>query len=92
VSSPRRTIELALGPLVVLLAQLPRAVPFLVVGGLLIGGLVAQGVLGAVLLGVLALLMAILLFLAWPALPSQARVLRLAVLLLVLVRAVSVLP
>ena len=90
-STLRRTVELKAGPLVVLLARLPRVVPFLIIAALLIAGLGFQGIAGAVLLAVLALLMATLLFLSWPALQPQARVLRMAVVLLVAVRAVLVL-
>ena len=86
--SLRRTVELKAGPLVVLLARLPRIVPFLVIAALLVGGLVVQGVVGAVLLGALALLLVTLLFLSWPALHTQARVLRVAVVLLLTARAV----
>ncbi len=85
----RRQIEKQVGPLVVLLARLPRIVPFLVVFGLLIGGLLLQGVAGAIVLFVLADLLAVLLFLAWPALPSPARTIRTAVVGIVLIRAAS---
>lgn len=84
----RRRVELSAGPVIVLLARLPRVVPFLLVLGLLVGGLLAPGILGVALLVVLALLLAALLYLAWPALAPQPRLLRLAVVLLVLVAAV----
>jgi hypothetical protein len=63
-----------MGPLVVLLSGLPRAVPFLVVAGLLVSGLLVQGVVGGLLLLVLALLLGTLLALSWPVLhpgPSE---------------------
>jgi hypothetical protein len=85
----RRSFVQRVGPLVVLLSGLPRVVPFLVVAGLLLVGLLAQGVLGAVLLLVLAGVLAALLTLAWPALQPGARVVRLAVLGLVVVRALA---
>lgn len=85
----RRRVELTAGPLVVLMARLPRVVPFLLVLALVIGGLLTQGVVGAVLLGVLALLLAVLLLLAWPRLDPAARLLRVAVIALLVVRAVS---
>ena len=88
-STFRRRVELQAGPVVVLLGKLPRVVPFLLVFGLLIGGLVAEGVVGAALLTLLALLMGVLLYLAWPALTQQSRVLRSAVLVAVVVRAVT---
>lgn len=88
----RRRVELQAGPLFVLLGRLPRVVPFLLVFGFLIGGLLAKGVLGAALLGVVTVLIGLLLYLAWPALHPQARVLRVLVLLVVAARAVSFLP
>ena len=72
-----------------LLGRLPKAVPFLVVAGLLVGGLLTQGVVGAVLLLVLAALLGTLLALAWPALQPGPRALRLAVVAVVVVRALS---
>ena len=88
-TTPRRRVELWAGPLVVLLARLPKIVPFLVVMGLLVTGLLLEGLAGAVLLGVVGLLAAQLLLLSWPALEPPARVLRTAVVALVLVRAVT---
>jgi hypothetical protein len=88
VTTFRRRVELQAGPLVILLARLPRAVPFLVVAGLLVGGLLTQGVVGGVLLVALAALLGTLLFLSWPALQPAARVLRSAVVALVVFRAV----
>lgn len=88
-TTPRRRFELQIGPLVVLLARLPRIVPFLIVFGLLIGGLLLEGLAGALVLLVLSALLAALLFLAWPALPGQARVVRTLVLGALLVRALT---
>lgn len=85
----RRNFERRIGPLVALVGQLPRWVPFLVVAGLLVGGLLAQGVVGAVLLLALGLLLTSLLVLSWPALQPAARLLRVAVVALVVVRAGS---
>ena len=82
-------MELKAGPLVILFARLPRIVPFLVIFGLLIAGLLAGGTTGAVLLLVLALLLGVLLFLSWPALQPQPRTLRLAILVLLVARAVT---
>jgi hypothetical protein len=75
--------------LVVLLSRVPRAVPFLVIAGLLVAGLMLQGVGGAVLLLLLALVLGSLLALSWPALHTGPRALRLAVVALVVVRALS---
>ncbi len=80
----RRRVELTAGPVLVMMSRLPRVVPFLVVLMLLVGGLLLSGPVGAALLALLALLLGLLLFLAWPALPQQDRLLRLAVVLLVL--------
>ena len=87
--SPRRRVELAAGPLVVLLARLPRIVPFLVVLVLLVAGLLVGSVVGGLLLLVLAALLAVLLVLGWPALEPSARVLRCAVLALLVARALA---
>ncbi len=87
--SLRRRIELRAGPLLVLLARLPRVVPFLLVFALLLGGLLLGGVAGGVLLLVLAVLLALLVVVAWPALPPQGRVVRVAVTALVTVRAAA---
>lgn len=90
-SSFRRRVELKAGPLVVLMAKLPRVVPFVVVLGLLVAGLLVGGGLGALLLGVLAVLLALLLFLAWPALEPQGRVIRGLVVCVVAARGISLL-
>ena len=78
----RRSFEQRVG-------RLPKVVPFLVVAGLLVGGLLAKGAVGAVLLLVLAALLGTLLALAWPALHPGPRALRVAVVLVVVVRALS---
>lgn len=85
----RRRVERAAGPLVVLLARLPRAVPFLAVLVLLVAGLVLRGAAGAGLLLALAALLGLLLFLSWPRLEGQSRLLRLLVLTLLVGRAVT---
>lgn len=87
--SARRPWEQRFGPVVAFVAGLPRAVPFLLVLGLLLAGLFLQGVAGAVLLLVLAAGLAVLLVLAWPALAPNARALRVAVLALLVARAVT---
>ena len=88
-SSFRRAVERKAGPVLVMVAQLPKIAPFLVVLALLVAGLFAGGVVGFVLLGVLALGLGVLCYLAWPALDPPARVLRAAVALLVAVRAIA---
>lgn len=89
VPSWRRRLELRLGPALVLLARLPRVVPFLLVLALLVGGLLLGGPVGGALLLVLTALLALLLLLAWPALPAQGRLLRSAVTVLLGVRALA---
>lgn len=85
----RRRVEQQAGPVVVLMARLPRFVPFLVVAVLLVAGLLLQGVAGGVLLLVLAVLLSLLLVLSWPALQPGPRVLRVFVVGLVVLRALS---
>ena len=85
----RRSFEQRIGPLVVMLARTPKAVPFLLVAGLLVGGLLAQGVVGAVLLLILAGGLGALLYLSWPALHEGPRLIRTAVVAIVGVRALS---
>ena len=89
VTTPRRQLEVKLGPVIVLLARLPKIVPFLVVLGLLLGGLLLQGIAGAALLLVLAALLGVLLYLAWPVLPRQSRVVRIGVVAVFVIRAVG---
>jgi hypothetical protein len=74
---------------VVLAGRLPKAVPFLVVAALLVAGLLIEGAAGGVVLLVLVVLLGSLLYLSWPALESGPRMLRLAVVLLVAVRALA---
>ena len=85
----RRSFEQRVGPLVVLVSRLPKAVPFLLVAGLLVAGLLVQGVVGGLLLLVLGGLLGALLYLSWPALEQGPRLLRTAVVGIVVVRAVS---
>lgn len=85
----RRAVERRLGPFVVLLARLPRAVPFVVVAVLLVGGLLVQGATGGVLLLLLSGFLGALLFLGWPALQPGARAVRLALVAVFVARALS---
>lgn len=85
----RRSFEQRVGPLVVIAGGWPKAVPFLVIAGLLVAGLVVEGIVGAVLLLVLAALLGALVYLSWPALHSGPRLLRTAVVGVVVVRALS---
>ncbi|MCU1600368.1 MAG: hypothetical protein JWO22_1077 [Frankiales bacterium] len=87
--SLRRTLELRAGPALVVLARLPRWVPFVLVLGCVVGGLLLHGVAAAVLLGVVLALLGLQLFFAWPALDPAGRVLRTVVLGLIVGAAVS---
>lgn len=87
--SLRRQLELRAGPLIILLAKLPRFVPFLLVMALLLAGLFFQGLLGGVLLLVLAALLGVLLLFGWPALDGQSRVIRLVVVAVVAIRGLT---
>jgi hypothetical protein len=85
VTDLRRAAELRAGPVLVLLARLPRAAVFAAVFGCLVGGLLLGGVLGAVLLLVVLTLLGLQLLFAWPVHTPGQRGLRLAVLLLIVV-------
>jgi len=87
--SLRRSLELRAGPAFVLLARAPRWVPFLVVLGCVVGGLLAHGVLAAALIAVVLVLLGLQLVFAWPVLDPPARLLRVAVLVLLVAAAVS---
>jgi len=85
----RRSLEQKAGPVLVLVAQAPRWVPFLVVLGCVVGGLIAHGALSAVLLSVVLVLLGLQLYFAWPVLQPQQRLLRVAVLGLITAAVVS---
>lgn len=71
-------------PLLTTLVRLPRWLPVVVLCGLLLGGSFLGGVAGAVMVVLAALVVAWFLYLAWPKLTVSERMMRLAVLLLVL--------
>ncbi len=73
----------------VVVSRMPRVVPFLVVAVLLVGGLALKGAAGALLLLLLAALLSFLLVLSWPALRPGPRLLRVLVLGLLVVRALT---
>lgn len=71
-------------------AHLPR---WLILGIVIAPALLAlfvQGIVGAIALGLLALLLGLLSYVSWPAVPPQGRILRLATIGLVIVAAVVV--
>jgi hypothetical protein len=84
VSNLRRTLELKAGPVLVLVARLPKAVPFLAVLGLLLLGLLTTGPLAAAALVVVFAFLGLQLFFAWPVLDAPQRLLRVVVLALLL--------
>jgi hypothetical protein len=63
----------------VFIATLPRALPFLIVAGLIAAGVLLHGAAAAVCLLLVVVLFGWLLYLSWPALPPNARVIRVAV-------------
>lgn len=69
-------------PVLLSLARLPKAVPFLVLLVALVVALLAQGPVAVVLTGFVALVVAWLLYLGWPQLGASERLGRVAVLLL----------
>jgi hypothetical protein len=89
VTTFRHKVERRSGPVLVLLSRLPRIVPFLLVFGLLLGGLVLENAVGGVLLLLVAALLAWLLFLAWPMTRPPQRLLRGAVVVLVIASALQ---
>ena len=88
-ASPFRTaVERRSAVVVVFLRKLPRLVPGLLVIGIVATGLLAPPVAGGVALLVAALLLAWLAFLTWPAMPAPGRILRLAVVAMVVAYAI----
>jgi hypothetical protein len=83
----KRTLIPGAGPL----ARVPAPAAFLVVLALFVLGIWLQGAVGALLLGVLAVGVALLLATTWPLLTPSARVLRVLVLAVLVLIAVSVL-
>jgi hypothetical protein len=69
-------------------STLPTWFPLVVVLGLTLAGLLVRGPVGALVLVVLALLLGWLCYLSWPVLSANGRVVRVAVLLLIVVAAV----
>lgn len=84
----RHRIDQASLPLMTRLSGLPRLVPFLILLALLVGGFLIGGPAGFVLMGLAAIFVGWVLYLSWPRLSGSERVMRLAVLLLVVAMAV----
>ena len=79
----RAAVEKRSAPILVLLSQQHRAVIPLVSVLLLIGGLALPVPIGVVCLAVLAAFIGWLTFLSWPAIVGQARLVRVATLVLI---------
>ena len=84
-SSLRRTVERRSAPVLLWLSSRPKVLLPALVMVLLVGGLAAPPAYGVPLLLVLCLLLLWLSYLSWPALDAGARVLRAAMLALVVV-------
>jgi len=78
VSSLRESFERASLPALTYLSSLPRIVPFLVVVGLTLAGVLIPS-WGWVLVAVVVLLLTWILLLAWPRLTAAERLMRVAV-------------
>ncbi|MGB3685021.1 MAG: DUF6703 family protein [Ornithinimicrobium sp.] len=85
----RSRIEQASTPWVTRMSRLPAILPFLVMMVVLLTGVFVGGVIGACLLALPIAFLGWLLYLTWPHLRTAERLLRLAVLLLVLGIAVT---
>jgi len=85
----RPSVERASLPLIKVLNNLPRAVPFLLLLTLLVAGVLIAGPVGFLLMGLAAAFVAWVLYLSWPKLNGTERMMRSAVLLLALAMAVS---
>lgn len=80
----RAAIERASMPALARLATLPTWLPMLVMAALILVGAFLGGVGGAVLVGVALLVLLWLLYLSWPHLTPSLRMMRVAVLVLLL--------
>jgi hypothetical protein len=87
-SAGRRAVERRSAALLVYLHQLPRWVPPVVLAVLLIAGLTVHGVLGGIALVAVALVLVWLAVVSWPSLSPAGRVVRVAVIALVIAAAV----
>ncbi len=83
-SGIRGKVESASTPLLTAMARMPALVPFLIMFAVLLTGAFLGGVIGAILLLIPIAFLGWLLYLTWPHLRQPERLLRLAVLLLVI--------
>lgn len=84
----RESIESASYPLVRRLSEWPKWAPFLLILGLMVAGVLIPSV-GWVLIAVVAVFLAWLLYLGWPRLSAVDRLMRIAVIALVVVAAIT---
>ena len=85
----RATVERRSAPVLLWLSSRPKVILPALVAVLLIGGLAAPPAAGRVLLALLGLLLLWLSYLSWPALDGRARMLRAAMLALIVVALVQ---
>lgn len=85
--SLRESVESASYPLVKRLAQWPRWAPFVLVLGLMVAGVLLP--YGWVLIALVAVFLTWLLYLGWPRLTAVDRLMRFAVIAIVVVAAVT---
>lgn len=85
----RHAVERRSATVAVFLSHLPRALPGLLVVSLVAAGLLAPPPANGVVLLVVALLLAWLVYLSWPAIPAQAKAIRVVVIALVVGYALS---
>ena len=88
VPSLRESVESASYPLVKRLAEMPRWAPFLLILGLMVAGVLIP-TYGWVLIALVAVFLAWLLYLGWPRLSAVDRLMRFAVIAIVVVAAVT---
>ena len=88
VSSLRESFERASLPALTWLSSLPRVVPFLGILGLAVAGILIPG-WGWVLIAVVVLVLTWILLLAWPRLTPAERLMRVAVVVLMVAVAVT---
>lgn len=87
-SSLRESVESASFPILKRLAAWPRWAPFLLILALMVGGVLVPTV-GWVLIAFVAVLLTWLLYLGWPSMTTADRLMRFAVIAIVVVAAVT---
>ena len=85
----RKSIEILSTPALLKLNSMPRIIVPLLMLSFLMVGLFVPGPLGGTFILIVGLFVGWLLFLSWPLLASKARLIRLAVVALIIVSAIS---